>query len=95
MSTEISLSRYDYEYPRSSDLQIAAGYLELARIERARNELLEDPATAAFGAPIGDFMEDYDRKEINVLARISRRAQAVGDIAARQFCLDAFEKWMP
>lgn len=81
------------EFPMTNDLRIAALYAELARIERSRVSLCEDPMSE--GAPIEDFMEGYDRKERAVLAKLDRRAREVGDTAALEFCSGAAERWMP
>ncbi len=82
-----------YEFPVTNDIQIAAGYAELASIERRRHDLCEDPMSGF--APVEDFMEDYDRLERKVLGCISRRAKLIGDKEAVEFCNGAFEKWMP
>lgn len=82
-----------FQYPVTSDMQIACGYAKLARLERRRNNLCNDPMSESY--PIGDFMEDFDREERQILADILYRARTIGDEAAKEFCNVAFEKWMP
>ena len=83
------------EFPVTFDLKIGALYAKLAKIEASRISLCEDLMTEAYGAPVDDFMEDYDRKERKTLGEIAHRAKEVNDQRATDFTNIAFEKWMP
>lgn len=80
-------------FPVTSDFQIAAGYAELARLLNWMEAFHDDPMSEY--APVEDFAEEFDRRERAVLARISRRAQEIGDTAALEFSVSALERWMP
>ena len=70
---------------------------QLKKEWRKHNDSVEvfydDPMTVAYGVPVNDFQEDFNRTERAILSAILKKAEQ--DSEDQQWALDRMEKFFP
>ncbi len=84
-----------FRFPLTRSTTIAARFAELARRERSRQMMVEDPMTEAIGAPVGEFFEEWDRLDRHTLCDIAEEAERLGEREVLAFARNSLERWMP